>query len=452
MKDIDLKHVRVALKNGGEIFVLDTGATITPESEAMLQALHSRSVGGIRHHLEVLKEKGPEKFMSSFYVGYGHKSIGDCGTVTIFIEGVSMLAAKAVQDWALYSGQESSTRYIDFSSQKFINPAGNTDGENILEKWRSFYLKSLEPTKVHLRNLYPKNEDEDEKIYDKAITARAFDILRGFLPAGASTNLTWHTNLRQAADKIAVLRHHPLEELRDIAECLEKALFEAYPSSFGHKKYDTTEEYNMAWSRENTYFNLDKEYKDVEVLRDCIDLELLKENKGVLETRPIKTELPKYLSELGTMQFGFMLDFGSFRDIQRHRAVTQRMPLLTSKFGFNPWYFKSIPPSIRDEAQLLIESQEEAVSKLKLSKVDSQYYLAMGYNLPNRLTGNLPSLVYLVELRATRFVHPTLQRIAIRMASILEEKFSRFGLALHLDKDPGRFDIKRGEHDITIKN
>src|SRR3989338_5617161 len=88
---LSLKHVTRELPGGGKVLVLNTGAIIGPEAEAMLQALHSRSVGGIAEHLEKLAEKGPEKFMSQFYVGYGHKSIGDCGSVTVFIEGVSML-------------------------------------------------------------------------------------------------------------------------------------------------------------------------------------------------------------------------------------------------------------------------------------------------------------------------------------------------------------------------
>ncbi|MDP2594212.1 MAG: hypothetical protein Q8P36_02645, partial [bacterium] len=133
---LELKHSTRNLPGGGFVLVLNTGAVITPEAEAMLQALHSRSVGGIREHLKTLAEKGPEKFMQSFYVGYGHKSIGDCGTGTIFIEGVSMLVAKAIQDWLLYSGQEASTRYIDFSTQKFIDPIGSPESAGLLEAWR----------------------------------------------------------------------------------------------------------------------------------------------------------------------------------------------------------------------------------------------------------------------------------------------------------------------------
>ena len=54
----NLKHVEVPIKNGGFVYVLDKGEVINSEAEAMLQALHSRSVGGLKGHLEVLEEKG----------------------------------------------------------------------------------------------------------------------------------------------------------------------------------------------------------------------------------------------------------------------------------------------------------------------------------------------------------------------------------------------------------
>ena len=68
-----LKHVVRDTKYGGQVIVLNTGAVIGPEEEAMLQALHSRSVGGLMEHLAVLAKKGAKKFMAIFYVGFGHK-------------------------------------------------------------------------------------------------------------------------------------------------------------------------------------------------------------------------------------------------------------------------------------------------------------------------------------------------------------------------------------------
>ncbi|MGH7250161.1 MAG: hypothetical protein ACREGC_04235, partial [Minisyncoccia bacterium] len=76
---------------------------------------------------------------------------------------------------------------------------------------------------------------------------------------------------------------------------------------------------------------------------------------------------------------------------------------------------------------------------------------AMGYLISNRLTGNIPALVYLVELRATTTVHPTLRSKARKMADTLSELFGKYGLVIHLEKEIDRFDIKRGEHDIVLK-
>jgi len=75
----------------------------------------------------------------------------------------------------------------------------------------------------------------------------------------------------------------------------------------------------------------------------------------------------------------------------------------------------------------------------------------MGFNTSNYFTGDLPAIVYMVELRATRFVHPTLRHRAAEMANIIESEFKNEGLMIHLDKDMDRFDVKRGEHDI-VKN
>jgi thymidylate synthase ThyX len=416
----------------------------------MLQALHSRSIGGIRHHLEVIAKRGSENFMSTYYVGYGDKSIGDCGSCTLFIEGVSMLVAKAIQDWPLYSGQESSTRYIDFAHQAFINPVGTEDATASLENLRAFYLKGIESLSVDLMTRYPRNEGEDEKIYTKAIKARAFDIMRAFLPSGATTNLAWHSNLRQIADKLLVLRHHPLAEVRSVAEAIDAAVSEAFPSSFGHKRYEATEAYNAQLMGEGYLFDVEQ-HPDFTVRFDGIDRDLLTTYREAMATRPVKTELPKHLNECGMIGFDFLLDFGSFRDVQRQRAVTQRMPLVTTKHGFHQWYLDQLTDELRAEALVLLRTHRQFVEALPCRDEEKQYYIPMGYLLPNRLTGTIPGLVWLVELRTTRFVHPTLRVRAQEIGKELTDRFGDYGLMLHYDAEPDRFDIGRGKHDIVSK-
>ena len=444
----ELNHVRKELPNGGQVVVLDTGAVINPESEAMLQALHSRSLGGIDSHLQKLAKSGSEKFMSVFYVGYGHKSIGDCGSITIFIEGVSMLAAKAIQQYPLYNGQEASTRYIDFEHQVFIDPLVTKQSNAILESWRSFYLEGIASMKDELKRRHPRRQDEDEKIYEKAINARAFDIMRGFLPAGSSTNLAWHTELRHAADHLMTLRHHPLAEVRTIAAVVEAALIEKLPNSFSDKRYEKTEAYNEMWMKHDYYLD-EKIARDFVVERDSVDHAILHAHKAAFSKRPPMTDMPKFFASAGTMRFGFLLDFGSFRDIQRHRAVAQRMPLLTAKHGFETWYLDQLPDVLRRKAEKVIKTQFSLVRRLKASRELQQYYLPMGLRVRCELTGDLPSLTYLVERRARLDVHPTLRIVAIKMGKVMTKRFSKDGLKLYMEEIGDRFNYARGKQDIV---
>ncbi len=216
---------------------------LPPEANAMALAMYSRDPQSFDEHLKTVEKVGPEKFMSQYYVGYGHKSIGDCGTTTICAENISMLCAKAIQQWALYNGQEASTRYLDMSSQEILNPLKTKAGKKIQDEWMRAYKYLLKVLPPHLKQRFPMGESENQKVYDRAINAKAFDIARSLLPAGATTYVGWHTNLRQACDHLVDLRNHPLAEVRDAAEEMAKMLHAKYPSSGFDKRYEATEKY-----------------------------------------------------------------------------------------------------------------------------------------------------------------------------------------------------------------
>jgi thymidylate synthase ThyX len=461
----DLSHSTVALNGGGEILVLNTGAIITPEAQAMLGALHSRSPGSVRSHLSIVAKRGPEKFMNDTYVGYGHKSIGDLGDTAVFIEGVSMLAAKAIQDFPLYNGQEVSTRYVDFSAQRFIDPVGSEESASILESWRTFYLHGLSELIPSLVRRFPKEASEREDRYEKAIKARAFDIMRAFLPAGASTNLVWVGPLRQFTDRLPILRHHPLQEIRYIGRAAERVLVKSFRDTFTKKslvggdevrklvRYPASERYYEQCQRLYAYFDGDV-WPEFELSRSTIDFGLLPEYRTALLRRPVKTELPYNIRECGDLQYRYLLDFGSFRDVQRQRSVVMPMPLLTERHSFEPWYLNELPPSLAEHAKVVLATLSMRTDVMIAGFPDSvrQYYTPMGYRTTVRMTGDIRAMVYVTELRATAFVHPTLRTRAVQMAGTLMEHLGPSGLKLHLDPSPDRFDIRRGDHDIVIKD
>jgi thymidylate synthase ThyX len=427
------------------IYIFDE---FSPEDVAMMQALYSRSAASVAEHAEKVKSSGSGKFMERYYVGYGHASIADCGSTTIFIEGVSMLVAKAIQDWPLYSGQETSSRYINFSERPAHDPIGTKDSAKILAAWMQFYTESQPRLEEHLREKYPRKEGEDEGVYGRAIKARVFDILRGFLPSGSTTQLSWHTNLRQAHDKLSLLRHHPLAEVREVAEKIEAGLKEKYAHSFGHKQYPDQEEYR-AWLGEKFTYYKEKKYSGDFAFKTNINKKELAQYKQILKKRPMKTHLPLFLGELGNVTYEFLLDFGSFRDVQRHRNGVCRMPLLTTQYGFQNWYLEQLPKDLAVSAKKLIKEQAAAIKKIKGTPEEKQYLIAMGFNVTCKVTYALPAAVYTMELRSGKLVHASLRAVALKMHKALAKSFPE--MTFHPDLDKDDWDVRRGLQDIKEK-
>lgn len=430
---------------------------LSPEVTAMLQALYSRSPASVVDHLAKVKTQGAEKFMASYYVGYGHKSIGDCGTTTLFVEGVSMLAAKAVQDNPLYNGQEASTRYMDFSGRAMICPI--KEGEASQQEWMSLYKEALDATLKGLEEQYPfsgaetgqsvdscvkavepgaeaveQNVKKLRVAHNKALQARAFDICRSLIPAGMTTNLSWHTTLSLANEHLKMLRHHPLMEVRGLSEQVHDALKEKYPSSFGHKRYVEQEAYVADSMAEYGYYfeeTYDKSYSS------HLEVDV------VLDRRPIKTELHHRARRHGTLTFKFPLDYGSFRDLQRHRSCIQEMPLLTTKLGFHEWYLAQFSSGVKAR----IVELTAKIDALVCTDEERQYYIPMGFKVPCRVIATLPSAVYIAELRSGATVHPTLREIAKWMGCVV----AGFVKELHIDTSDDALCLRRGQQDIVLK-
>ncbi len=426
-----------------DIIIIDD---LPPENVAMLQALYSRDPRSVREHLETVKRVGSGKFMGTYYVGYGHKSIGDCGTTSIFIENVSMLTAKAIQQWALYSGQEVSTRYIDMINQPMLNPLGTPEGEAIQLDWMKLYHETVAALIPWLKEQYPRQEDQDPAVWEKAIKARSFDIGRSLIPAGCMTCLSWHTNLRQAADKLKLLRHHPLTEIRGVAEKMTDAVKAKYPSSFRHKVYPADEEYVEMCAHMLTYS--DEKASEFKAWSN-FDLDGLSAFATVLKKRPPMSELPQELRAFGNARFKFLLDFGSYRDLQRQRSMVHIMPLLTMRHGFHPWYLNALSPEIRGHVETEVQQISERVAALHCNEMERQYYIAMGYRVMCDISCPLPAAVYIAELRSGQTVHPTLRPIAQEVGDWLENNVPN--LTMHYDRNPDVWSIKRGSQDIVRK-
>jgi hypothetical protein len=179
----------------------------------------------------------------------------------------------------------------------------------------------------------------------------------------------------------------------------------------------------------------------------------LHEIADLLASRPRYAELPPWMSKYGTLRSSFLLDFGSFRDLQRHRNGVVRMPLLTTRWGFHEWYLSELPEELVNEAKRLIDVQKTRIRALDLAgvpKIVQQYYCAMGFMVACEVTQSLPAWIYRVELRTSPSVHPTLRSVTQEEARQFKERFPK--IALHADMSPDIWDIRRGKQTIIEKS
>lgn len=424
-----------------------------PEDLAMLQALYSRSPAPVAEHLEKVRALGSGKFMDTWYVGYGHRSIGDCGSCAVFVEGVSLLAAKAVQAWPLYSGQEASTRFMDFSGASCDDPAGTAASALVQARWLAAYAEAAPLVRERQAALHPRRDGEDERVWERAVAARTFDVCRSLLPAGVRTNLSWHTNLRQLADALEWLLEHPDRLVRELAEGVFEVARRRYPHSFASPPEPGSFAREQAiWRRgaAPAHF-LVEELGWPYMLEPTVYDRTLSgwDAWAPLRTRPRGAELPPWFAaEAGVLETRCALDYGSWRDLARHRHGVVRVPLLLPSDP-HPWYLEQMPAELARRTRALFDEQRAAVLALGLDPVEAQYYCALGSLVPVEVTQPLPGWVYRVELRCSKAVHPTLRAVAQAEARWFRRRYP--AVALHADLDPDGWDVRRGAQTVEAR-
>ncbi|HEY4715343.1 hypothetical protein A3A09_00635 [Candidatus Nomurabacteria bacterium RIFCSPLOWO2_01_FULL_42_20] len=477
-KDEILNSIHVAESRTGARLITITGGMLqNPENQAMLQALNSREAGGFVKNLTEVIKRGSEKFMEKFFVGYGHKSIGDCGVVPLWIDGLSMVATKQFENWPLFSGQETSTRYVDVTGVGWLNPLSlkKTFGNSAIKQFYeafdwlfSFYKDALPKMKETVRARFPR-ENESESQYENAVHAKTCDILGAYLPCGAKTNMSIIMNIRQLGEHLQQMSFDPLPEVSWLAEDCMEFLHAIYPSSFPPKLYEGQAEYWKKVRKETAYFLTLENYPEYRFGHDLTDFETVWKNwSWALKERPKGCELPKEMRKLGNCRVTHLQDYRSMRDGYRHRDGTNRVPCAVMNFGMEDWYEKQMifNEDLYRKSLNVLYKIEKFYSKNtkdcyrhtvwgfpfvsnKSTLLEFQYIVPMGYRQPCERTLTFPSTVYYVELRTGTRVHPTERAVALKVTKSLRENFP--GITLYVDESESEWDIKRGKDVIAVR-
>jgi thymidylate synthase ThyX len=174
---------------------------------------------------------------------------------------------------------------------------------------------------------------------------------------------------------------------------------------------------------ENTQGNLHELQKYCQTLPDEEIALLFEAASSPRENRRHKS--PRAL-EHANFTFEILADFGVYRDLHRHRILTQERQLLTCNYS----YF--IPQEIIGTE--MEKEYREAMDQAKIAydeiaeelPEEAQYVVPMAYNVHWYFHVNLRSLQWLCELRSQAAGHPTYRYIAQEMAQQVSKALPQF--------------------------
>jgi len=450
----------------GPVFAL---RNLPEEVVAVLFAYYSRSPNSLRHNLltllqdesldvawegegalEATQDKA-RAFHEKWVIRYGHASVAEHGVIHLAVEDISLLASKAIEDSRLASFTEKSTRYVRFEAGRFHRPDAIMRSGHAARYLRTMtqlfegYHSLQAPLMEHLEALYPRPIEASPGAYRRALRAKAFDILRYVLPAGTLTNLGMTVNGRALSLLVAKLLTHTLPEVRALGGALKEEGRQILPTLL---KYTDRIEYR-ALSRDGLEALYDQHFAElspqpvpvVSMVRYTegaeqalvaallypaarVPLTQLQEAVRAWPQSQIEAVFEQALAQRGPFDsplrelehvsytFDLLIDFGAYRDLQRHRMVSQASQPLSIHHGYElPEELEDTPLGDRFEA--LMEEASACYLSLAGSYLhQAAYVVPMAFRRRLLMTMNLRELFHLVELRSAPQGHRSYRRVA----------------------------------------
>lgn len=440
------------------------------EVAAVLFARYSRSPEGLRENLlnllkegdlqaaarnageETALEAAQEKaraFHEKYVVGYGHASVAEHAVVKLGIENVSILASKLIEDARLASYTEKSTRYVQFDPSKAYYPenvmASEAAGayQDTIRALMDGYTGWMDDVIGKIKERVPKTEKQTPRGYENACRSTACDILRYLLPTATFTNIGATFNARTLETLISKLFSQPLPEGRKLGEEIKREAGLMVPTLIKYAGYN---EYRaerrplpsqgepMPASRARVIGPCLSE-EDALALVDLPGSRQDSSLESALSSRGKHDPAPRELERV-SLTFEIVMDYGAYRDIQRHRLATQIAEPLSPLYGYE------IPPEIEAFGYAPMYRalmDRAAVAFIALREhgfgAEAPYVLPLAYRVRLLFTANLRELFHFIELRSARQGHPSYRNIAQQVFYEVERIYPRVAAFIRVNKN-----------------
>ncbi len=411
-----------------------------------------------------------EAFYDRVLVGYGDDSVAELGGAHLACEEVSNLATKFIQDARIgLSPLEKSTRYVYFHQKdkdgnyRYYRGAEIADSAEyirICDLLFDTYVKLQEPLAAYLKKKYPKAADVTDRAYDSTIKAKVCDLLRGLLPASTLTNTGLFGNGRAFEYLLTRMYSSDLPEVNNLAGEMQGELAKAIPSFVkraNDKHGQATQNYwkecrknSAATAKSISPSAPASSVPEVELIefdsaaeqKICaailfsaggLDYANAKKQADKMDDASRLSLLSSYVGERGNRRhkpgrafehahytFAICGNFGQFRDLHRHRMLTQERQLLSCNWGYD------VPQELKDAG--LAQEFENAMKEAKTAynhlltargPILAQYSVPMAYRLRWYFHLTLREAFHLIELRSMPQGHEDYRRVAVEMADEL---------------------------------
>lgn len=452
------------------------------EVVAVLFAYYSRSPDSLRHNLARLLSEGDldliegmaplssgdnldsararaRAFHEKWVVGYGHASVAEHGVVHVALEDVSILASKVIEDARLASYTEKSTRYVQFDPTRYHKPRAILSSKqaaryvSTADALFHAYTDLMPTLQERLKSLYPATPSQRPKAYEAALKAKACDVLRYLLPASTLTNIGVTVNGRSAEHMITRLLSDPLEECRELGAAMKLECQQVLPTLV---KYASPNAYQMQ-THDALDALSDSHFRDLEsrpsrsvtLVRYDPDAELelvagilypytrasmmqLRERVRALSPEQRERVLEEALKRRGphdnplralehvSYTFDMLVDFGAWRDIQRHRMATQQAQAATVEHGYEVPEELEVLDLAEPFEQLMDRAAECYRGMVGSLPYEASYIVPLAFRRRVVFTWNLREMIHFIELRSAPQGHRSYRRVAQEVFKQLE--------------------------------
>ena len=423
-----------------------------------------------------------EELYDRVFFEYGDDSVAQLGGVHLACEQASNLLTKVLEWGRLMSYLEQSTRYIAYDARmggryRFYRDPGilgsplGTRFVGEMDRLFDTYAELLPKLTDFFKDQFPKDENDSDFVYRQAVRAKAFDSLRGILPAASLSNVGIYGTGQAYEALLLRMRSHPLPESRTYADMMLHELRKVIPSFL--KRVDLPDRgiaasdylgrnrlamddvaerfFPIATPADDTAittlvdFDPDAEVHMVTAMlyphthvpelqveravRAMSAEERLTVVKAYVGERTNRRHRPGRALERIDYRFDVLADYGAFRDLQRHRMLTIEWQPLTPRHGFT----RPEAVELAGEAPAFDRAMERSASLYDLLSArfpaEASYAVCLAYKVRFTMQMNAREAMHMLELRSGPQGHPAYREVAQDMHRLIAEQAGHHAVA-----------------------